>query len=300
MEINEKHLEAMAAALKLSKEDLANEELDLSNRIVYTKEDFETYEKNLKDQEYHSGKSAGYEMPLKESKKRISEQYGIDTEGIKSYDELMEKVLESQLSVKDREFKGSAEEKEKTFLEKIERLKKEKKELQKINADKEAEYESKLTEQLKLYEQTAIDRNLSDIANTLPISIPDSIENEGKEAVMSYLKKQRNNFLTLFKARYDFEQKDGNLIIKDGDNIVHDDVLNPQKPEIVALEFAKSNFINLKDNEVINRSDSKKYGNNLAGLKTFEEFDGFMKSQGIDRSRNEYAKYYSEWQKLSK
>jgi hypothetical protein len=300
MEINEKHLEAMAAALKLSKEDLANEELDLTNRVVYTKDEFETFEKNLKDQEYHSGKSAGYEMPLKDSKKRIKEEYGIDTEGIKSYDELMEKVLESEIGKVNKQFKGSAEDKEKAFLEKIERLKKEKKDLQQINADKEAEYESRLAEQIQLHEQTAIDRNLSDIANTLPISVPDSIENEGKEAVMSYLKKQRNNFLTLFKAKYTFEQKDGNLIIKDGENVIHDDVLNPQKPEIVALEFAKSNFINLKDNEVINRSDSKKYGNSLSTIKTPEDFDAFMEKQGISKTTNEYIKYRLEWKKLSK
>lgn len=304
MELNDKNLEVLSAGLKMTKEDLTkalleNVDLDLSNKVIYEKDDYDKLIKNLSNQEYHKGKEAGTEMPLKDAKKFASETFGIETEGIKDYNSLLDLVVkERERKLKETLKDGANKNSEKYLSEKAE-FEKTITGLRDKLQESQSEYEKKLSDQKSENERYAINNDLIKYVKSLPLDVPKSVLNEGKEAEMKFLNKQHNNLLTLLRNKFTFELSEGKLIFKNDNGIVKNDLLEPEKPENIILDFAKSNYINIKDNKFINRSDSKKYGNVFPGM-SIEQFNTLMKDKGIRPHSQEYYSYKSQWKKVNK
>lgn len=303
MELNDKNLEVLAAGLKIAKEDLTkalttDEEFNLE-RIVYTDEEWSKLEKNIKDQEYHKGKEAGFEMPLKDLKKDYSEKYGVETEGIKDFKELFDKVLSNETTKLKETFNGNAGDKEKKFVDQIEELKKTEQALREKLQETESTWEQKLQAQMEETNVSIVNNQLLKIADSIPFAVPKEVQNGGKEKIMDFVNKQKDIFLTTYKSKYDFSFEDKKFIIKSGEETVKNNLLEPVDPSEHALEFAKSNYFNLTENQVINRDGSQKYGNTFHGM-PLEDFQAKMKQEGHHPHSNEYAVYLSEWQDKNK
>lgn len=302
MELNDKNLEVLSAALKIDKEDLTKaleSELDLSDKVIYSKSDYETLLKNIKNEEYHKGKEAGFEMPLKELRKKVNENYGIETEGIKDYNTLLENTIKKIKEESDKLLSDVKSKDNEKFISQIEELKNDKQSLiSKIEEEKET-FEQQLNE-LKNANQTSIINNeLMKLATSIPFNVPKSILSQGKDAEMNYIKAQQNNFLTLFKASHEVDIADGKIVIKKDGEIIKNNIMEAEKPETIALAFAKSNYMNLKTNEVINRGSSQKFGSILHGMSQ-EDFDAKMKEEGHHPNSLEYLKYYKEFMEKNK
>jgi hypothetical protein len=304
MGLNDKNLEVLSAVLKIDKGDLTKAleteiDLDLSDRVVYTKSDYETLEKNIRNEEYHKGKEAGYEMPLKELRKKVTDTYGIETEGVKDFNTLLEKTVEKIKGESSKLLEDVKSKDNEKFISQIEDLKKDNDGLRNTILEKETTFEQQLNE-LKTANQTSVINNeLMKIANSLPFDVPKSILSKGKDAEMNFIKAQQSNFLTLFKANHEAEIVDNKLVIKKDGEIIKNDIKNAEDPERIALDFAKSNYINLKTSEFINRGGSQKYGNELRGM-SIEDFNSKMKHEGHHPNSIEYLTYLKEYQEKNK
>lgn len=302
MEINEKSLEVLSAVLKMDKTDLTkaieSSEIDLSNRVVFLKEEYETLEKNLKNQEYHKGKEAGFEIPLKESKRKAAELYGVDTEGIKDFDTLLEKIITHKEDEIKTTYKDSISKDSEKILKEIEGHKKTESDLRKKIKELEEETNIKLSEKDTYINETLNNQEFLKVVNAIPFDIPTYVQSQGKEAEIDYLKKERDKFMMQFKTKYKLERIDNTLIAKEGDEIAKDNLFQPQKIESLALEFAKSNYYNLNDKKVINHIDSKKYGNSFRGM-SIEDFNTLLEQQGIRSSDTKYLTYLKQYKEAN-
>lgn len=302
MSLNEKNLEALSAGLNIDKETLVkalteDAELDLSSKVIYNKEDHEVLLKNLKDQEYHKGKEAGYEMPLKDIKKKINETYGIETEGIKTFDDLLNKTIEERENKLKSTFKESATKDSEKILQQLEEKEVTIKGLREKLQTSTQEWEQKYNEQKTQQEKALINNDLIKIANSIPFDVPKSVMTEGEDAKMKYLQTIKSNFLNLFMNSFSFEREDNKLVVKKDGEIIKDNLLQPEKIESIALNFAKSNYFNLEENQIINRSSSQKYGSIFPKM-TLDQFNDMMKEKKIHFGSQEYLKMKSEWKKM--
>jgi hypothetical protein len=302
MSLNEKNLEALSAGLQIDKDILVkalteDAELDLSSKVIYNKDDHETFLKNLRDQEYHKGKEAGFEMPLKEMKKKISESYGIETEGVKTFDDLFNKTITSYDAKLKETFKESANKDSEKILQQIEEKEKTINGLREKLQSSESEWTKKLTEQQSQFEEVQIKNDLIKIANAIPFNIPKEVINQGEEEKMKYIQTIKSNFLNLFSNSFTFEKDNGNLVVKKDGEIIKDNFLQTEKIESIALNFAKTNYFNIEDNQIINRSSSQKYGSSFKG-QTVDQFNDLMREKKIHPGSQEYLKMKSEWKKM--
>lgn len=304
MGLNDKNLEVLAAGLKIAKEDLTKAltedgELDLSDKVIYTKSDYEKLEKNIRDEEYHKGKEAGFEMPLKELKKKVKETYGVETEGDKDFNVLLEKTIKKIKDDSDQLLSDAKSKGNEKLISQIEELTKDKEKLTTQILEKDTTFEQQLNELKNANQASVINNELMKIASSLPFEVPKSILSQGKDAEMNYLKSQQSNFLTLLKANLEAEIVDGKLVFKKDGEIIKNNIREPENPETIALEFAKSNYINLKTSEFINRDGSQKYGNDLHGM-SIEDFNARMKAEGHHPNSLKYIEYYREYVEKNK
>ncbi|MDD4515649.1 hypothetical protein [Massilibacteroides sp.] len=300
MELNNKNLEVLSAELKMDKEALINAiikadapELKLPERVVYEKSEFDTYIKNLTNQEYHKGKTAGDEMSLKEVKKFASDKYGIVTEGIKTHAEVIELIEKKKSEEYKSAFEGEKDSKVKELLSKVDERAKEVELLQKRLLDTETDYKSQLSAKEMEVKNQIISKEIASIQ--LPFDIPKNlISNEEKT---KYVQTENIKFLTLLKSMYDFDTLDGSIVIKQNGEVLKDKFLNPVKYNAeFAIDFAKKMNINIQSNGTIQRPDGTRITNNFTGS-TKEQFNEIMKEKGIVVGSNDYVKYYSEWLK---
>ena len=303
MEINDKSLEVLSAVLKIDKEILAkgleSGDIDLTDRVIFLKDEYETLEKNLKNQEYHKGKDAMFEMSLKEQKKKVADTYGIDTEGIKDFDTLFEKAITHKENEIKTTYKDSTTKDSEKILKQIEELKKNESLLRDKLKTTEETYEQKLSEKDLQFNDSLNNSEFMKVVNSIPFEVPKYVISEGKEAEMNFIKAEREKFLVMFKSKYKLDRIENKLIVKDGEEIIKNNLLEPEKIENIALNFAKTNYFNLTDKTVINFSDSKKFGNSFQSM-SLEQFNELMEEQGIRASDTKYLEYYRKYKDANK
>lgn len=304
MELNKKNLEALAAVIKKPVEDLTKAltedgELNLNDRVVYTKEEDELKYKNARDEGYKQGNKSAIEKPLRNLKQQAKEKYKVETDGINDYSEFLDFTITSISDELKESLSGNAGEKEKKFIDQIEEAKKNEEQLRNKLKETESTWEQKLAEMKQLNDQSIVNNQLLKIADSIPFAIPKEVENEGKEKVMDYVNKQKELFLTVYKAKHGFSFNDNKFIIREGEEIIKNNLLEPVDPNEHALNFAKSNYFKLTENQVINRDGSQKYGSTFPGM-SLEDFQSLMKEKNIHPGSNEYLIYFKEFQDKNK
>jgi len=297
MEINDKSLEALSAGLQIDKGDLTKAlesgEIDLSDRVIHSKEDHEKLIKNIKDQEYHKGKEAGFEMPLKDLKKKMSEKYGLETEGIKDFDILISNVLKSETDKLKETYKEGAGKDSEKFTSKIEELEKVNEGLRTQITEKDTTFNTQIQEKDKEFKSSLINTELLKVANSIPFSVPKEITIQGKEAEMSFVKTQTENYLTLLKSSYKFDIVDSKIVTFDGEESIKNKLLETENIDNIALNFAKSRNFNINDKHSYKRDSSQKYGSLFPNM-PLADFEALMKEQGHHPNSLEYARYFKE------
>jgi hypothetical protein len=299
--LNNKNIEVLSAALKIDKETLINslinvegKELALPDFVIRTKEEEETYIKNLANQEYHKGKTAESEMSLKELKRLGSEKYGINTEGIKSHAELIDLIEKKKAEEFKAAFEGEGDKKIKEILSKLDEKNKEADLLRTKLLEIEETYKTQLSQKDNEFKKSIKDNELLKIANTIPFALPKNLISV--EEKTKYIQTETSKFMTLFNSIYETDIENGQIVVKQNGTVIKDKLLQPEKIDKIAIDFAKQMNFNLSDNGGIQRPDGTKITNNFTGASK-EQFDAVMKEKGIITGSNQYLTYYSEWKK---
>jgi hypothetical protein len=301
MDLNNKNLEVLSAELKMDKEALINAiitpdapELKLPERVIYAKSDYDILLGNIRNEEYHKGKTAGDEMSLKEIKKFASEKYGINTEGIKSHKEVIELIDKKKSDEYKTLFEGEKDSKVKELLTKNETLTKEIDLFRQKFVETEENYKTQLANKDNEVKRSVIDRELTQV--NIPYDIPKNLVSQEERA--KYVQTENIKFFTILKSMYDFDILDNSIILKNKNgDILKDKLMQPVKYNSdFALDFAKQMNFNLSTNGGIQRPDGTKITNNFTGASK-EQFDAVMKENGIITGSTQYLTYYSEWKK---
>lgn len=302
MELNSKNLEVLSAVTKMDKEQLFNAitktdapelKLDL---YVETNENYNTFINNLKNQEYYRGKLVGEEEPLRKAKQKAAEKYGINTDGIKSHWELIELIDKQNAEKFKTAFEGEKDTKVKEMLTQIEKEKKEKEDLRSLLTSTEQKYTSELDQLKNSQKESLINNDLLRIAQTIPFQIPTSITSQEEKA--KYVQTETLKYLTLLKTVYQFDYDNNSLIVKKGGEVVKNRLLQPEKLENVALEFAKEMNFNLASTKPFTPGTTQTTAN-FGGI-SIDNFNQIMAEKGIKTGSREYLVYLSEFKKQNK
>ena len=315
MELNEKNLGTLAASINMPVEDLtkalttAESSLNFEGYQFLSKDDLEQYENNIKDGLLKGEtKWIEHNRTLRELKRQYNEKYGIETDGIKDFDELFNKTLEvsnGKYEIEKEELKKQISGEQNTLLEnlemKIKTVEGEKEKLQLYIKEKELEFNNNLTKKDEAVKSYKANHVISRKIGSLVLDVPAHIEKQGDEAISNYLNMERNKAEILFKSNFniDFDEKDTPFVIDKTTN-------EPVKTKMQALEsidvvvnnFAKSYNLNVKSEDPKERTSAKKMTNNLIGM-TMQEFDEYAKSKGLKTHSAEYGELYKTFKKVN-
>ena len=269
-------------------------------------DEVETLKSNLQKTKYEEGKVAGIEMTLKELKRKYNEAYSIETEGIKSFDVLFDKVLDKVNSDHKAKIKeitsqldSGSQEKIQSYENKLIDKDKEKKKLQEEIERLKSEADEKVREINEKYKSEKVNTLISTAFQSLQFDVPKHIENLGVEEVNKFIHRQKINAINLFKLDYtvDFDESGQPFIMK-GKEPVKDKLQNNEKLENIVMPFCRENFIGLTENlnGRAQRSGAANISMNLKGL-SLEQLDEIAKEKGIKQFTKEYDTLYAEYSK---
>jgi hypothetical protein len=266
---------------------------------VFPENDFNILKTNIEKSKYEEGKNVGFEMTLKEQKRKVKENFGIETDGIKDFDTLLSKVLETKIEAVKNEYSGKVSKKDEEYLKQIEELGKSKTILQSEIQTITQKFEAEKSEILNKFKQQTADNELLKIINSVPLQVPQHIEKQGTEAVSNYLKSEKKKLEVLFKSNYQIEIEDNKIVLKKDGNLVTDKLQNPAKIEEIILPFAKDNYFSIETmDEKGKRPNVSKTISAIGG--TLEDFQNAMSEKGIKQGSNEYGTLYREWKQKNK
>jgi hypothetical protein len=317
MELNQKLVDKLAGLLKIDASNLAeglkdvNVEIELPSEVL-TQEQVETLVNNIQKEKYESGKTAGKEMTLKALKQKYSEDYGIELDGIKDYDEFINKLIDFKTEKINLDYQALKEESGKevnsqieAFKLKLEKSATEKEAFQNHIKDLEVKFENEMLNQKKKFDRQRGDTELVKHFTRFNYKVPKEVQNLGEESIEKYLQTKRLNDLALFKTKVDidFDEED-KIYLKDKSS---GEILKTKLHEYVSLEdritsFAKENYLNIEQEEQIaGRGSAKKKGVKIQfdGM-TKEAFDNYCSKNNISPNTNEMDAAYSEWMKANK
>jgi uncharacterized protein YpuA (DUF1002 family) len=278
----------------LAKAIIEGEEIELHN--ILTDEELD----KVKKAKYDEGKTAGEEIPFKTFKKSVGEKYEIETEGIKDYESLLSKVIETKETHWNKTIKDSAGKKEVEWINKIEDLKKSNKKLADQLKESESNYETQLNEALGRVKKKDIDNTLISLVNTLNFEVPKHVATQGDEAKSKFIKTETDKFLTLLNNNYEFDISDKGIITKKSGDILKDKYEEMIPINKIVVDFAKEMNFNLTDKQSYKRNSGvKTYGSgNFSGMSE-EEFKAWADENKIHPLSNDFNVKFTEWKKAN-
>jgi len=277
--MEEKEITTQETELREETKQKAIEFLKKEGLKVYEPHEFEVLKTNIEKESYKSGKTAGFEIAIKEAKRKTKDELGIETDGIKSVEELIEirenhskSSLTKSISEKEKEWQN-----DKTKLQTL--IEQHKKEIETIKYEKETEFKNYRVNQI-----------LGEAIGSLNYEIPKYVREGGDEAIKDYISIERQKALLLFKSNYniDFDET-GNPYIKQGENVLKDELQNPIKINDLIIPFAKKYHLPLSLEKMQGRANevNSKENKSFKNLDV-SDFEQKMANEGISRGTNKY------------
>jgi len=291
-------LKQIATQIGVEEEKLINA-IQTAKLQVFPENDFNILKTNIEKTKYEEGKNVGFEMSLKDQKRKVKENFGIETDGIKDFDTLLSKVLETKIEAVKNEYSGKVSKKDEEYLKQIEELGKSKTILQSEIQTITQKFEAEKSDILNKFRQQTADNELLKIINSVPLQVPQHIEKQGTESVSNYLKSEKKKLEVLFKSNYQIEIQDNKIVLKKDGSILTDKLQNPAKIEEIILPFAKDNYFSIETpDEKTKRPNVSKTISAIGG--SLEDFQNAMSEKGIKQGSNEYVTLYREWKAKNK
>ena len=289
--MEEKEITTQETELREETKQKAIEFLKKEGLKVYEPHEFEVLKTNIEKESYKSGKTAGFEIAIKEAKRKTKDELGIETDGIKSVEELIEirenhskSSLTKSISEKEKEWQN-----DKTKLQTL--IEQHKKEIETIKYEKETEFKNYRVNQI-----------LGEAIGSLNYEIPKYVREGGDEAIKDYISIERQKALLLFKSNYniDFDET-GNPYIKQGENVLKDELQNPIKINDLIIPFAKKYHLPLSLEKMQGRANevNSKENKSFKNLDV-SDFEQKMANEGISRGTNKYDEMLLKFQEENK
>ncbi len=257
------------------------QEVNLTKTKHFAEKDYDIMYQNIHDggkkEGYLDGKVAGEEMSVKD----IKRSKGLEFEG-KTVDSLVEyynTIVESKPQ-KVKEEVSTEYEKDINAL----RLKLDEK-------------DNEINNLIQKHQNNRIDSVIDNHFNAIQIEIPSNIadEKQRSEYVKTILDKEK----TFFKSKYNFSLENENIIAKNGEQILKDDLQNPLSIDNLVKSHIESSFIPVKQKKKgRGDGDYTPTHNELSDIRTRDEFNQYLDNKKILIASSEGGALYNEWRKL--
>lgn len=253
-----------------------------NKNVVKSKEDFETFQNNLKQETQNNyllelkEKAKAKELPQElysffkgnvseELERKLAKAAGVDD--YSNYEDLVSKVIAS---------KGNDE-----------TIKNQLKELQERNQQLADEKENALKEANSKFDSELINFDKKNVYGSIDLDYSD----EAKPKQLSLLKSQVD-------ANYNYIRKDGKTLVsdKDGNIVKNPNTLEPMTLSEVAMKVAKEYDFKIKSPESGGQGGSSSQGKSGAGVNWAE----YAESQGVKIGTREADKLYLQWKENNK
>ena len=245
------------------------------DEITVLKNNNQTELDKVQKAKYEEGKTAGFEMSLKDTKKTFGEKYGIDTDGLKDYNSLLTKTMESELAKVKQGLTGEASEIEGRYKTQLVERDESIVALQNSIKENEGIYAQNVAKKDEVIKTIYADMEINSFLANTQRDVPDLIKKQGEEATNKFLnlenEKAKILLKNLIKIDYTEDGKAFAVDLKTGD-VLKDKLQNPEKLSVILADISKQyNLIPQSNKNKKGTLNGDKINTGLNNINTVEE-----------------------------